>query len=210
LRRLFEPLGYALSARGQALDERFPDWGPSAYFSIELSHTITLHELLTHLYVLVPVLDNDKHYWIGEDEVNKLLRHGSPLLAAHPEREQITYRYLKHRGHLARAALARLLEEDQKEAEQTEERHATEEEQVERKISLNEQRLSAVVAALSASGAKRVLDLGCSYGTCCGGCWRIVSSSRSSAWMFRRARFRSRPIVCTWTACPSGSASASS
>src|SRR3954465_16083251 len=69
LRRLFEPLGYVVAATGHVLDETFPDWGDSPYFTVQLQHpAITLHDLLTHLYVLVPVLDNDKHYWIGEDE----------------------------------------------------------------------------------------------------------------------------------------------
>jgi 3' terminal RNA ribose 2'-O-methyltransferase Hen1 len=73
LRSLFEPLGYRVAATHHALDEHFPDWGESPYFTVELSHpAITLHDLLAHLYVLIPVLDNDKHYWIGEDEVQKL------------------------------------------------------------------------------------------------------------------------------------------
>jgi 3' terminal RNA ribose 2'-O-methyltransferase Hen1 len=164
LRRLFEPLGYAVSATRHPLDERFPDWGEGPYYTVELSGTVTLGELLAHLYVLVPVLDDDKHYWIGDDEVDKLLRHGGEWLAKHPEKELIVTRYLKHRGYLAREALARLVEEDVEEVDEAEQRHATEEEQVERRISLNEQRLTAVMSELTASGAKSVLDLGCSYG----------------------------------------------
>jgi 3' terminal RNA ribose 2'-O-methyltransferase Hen1 len=164
MRRLFEPLGYTVSAKPHVLDEQFPDWGDSAYFSVELSHTITLHDLLTHLYVLIPVLDNDKHYWIGEDEVQKLLRHGESWLAQHPEKEQIVTRYLKHQKSLAQQALAQLLDEDQKNVDEVEARHGKEEEQVEEKISLNEQRLSAVIDALKISSASRVLDLGCSNG----------------------------------------------
>ena len=164
LRRLFEPLGYAVTATHHPLDEQFPEWGEGPYFTVELSHTVTLHDLLTHLYVLIPVLDNDKHYWIGEDEVQKLLRHGEPWLASHPEKEQIVRRYLKHRRHLADDALARLIDADPDDAEKLEEQHAGEEAQCEAKISLNEQRLTAVVSVLRAAGAKRVLDLGCSYG----------------------------------------------
>src|SRR5947207_9201024 len=164
LRRLFEPLGYSIRAAQQTLDEKFPDWGKSPYFTVELSQTITLHDLLTHLYVLIPVLDDDKHYWVGEEEVAKLLRHGEGWLATHPEREQIVARYLKHRRHLERAALSRLLDEDQTQVDDLEQLHAAEEEQVETRISLNEQRLNAAVAALKDSGAKRVLDLGCSTG----------------------------------------------
>jgi 3' terminal RNA ribose 2'-O-methyltransferase Hen1 len=161
LRRLFEPLGYTVSATRHPLDEQFPTWGEGPYHTVTLNATRRLHELLSHLYVLVPVLDNDKHYWVGDAEVDKLLRHGEGWLAAHPEREQIARRYLKHRHHLARAALERLLEEDTGEAEETQ---AREEEVLEERVSLNEQRLAAVAAALKDSGARRVLDLGCGEG----------------------------------------------
>ena len=209
LRRLFEPLGYAVSATHHPLDETFPEWGEGPYYTVEISGTVRLRDLLTHLYVLVPVLDNDKHYWIGEEEVQKLLRHGDPWLAAHPEREQIVRRYLKHRRHLADLALARLTESDPAEVEEVQEQHAGEEEQVERKISLNEHRLNTVLAVLRAAGAKRVLDLGCSTATCSAGCWRTRRSSRSSASTSPTARWRSRPSGCTSTACPSGSEPAS-
>ena len=164
LRKLFEPLGYTVSAIHHALDEQFPEWGEGPYFTVELSQTITLRELLTHLYVLIPVLDNDKHYWIGDDEVQKLLRHGDPWLAKHPEKEQIVFRYLKNFKYLANDALARLLEVDPEEDQEAEAQQSGEEEQVEAKISLNEHRLNSVISVLREAGAKRVLDLGCSYG----------------------------------------------
>ena len=164
LRSLFEPLGYAVTADRLPLDEAFPDWGEGPYFAVTLAHTVPLHLLLSHLYVLVPVLDNDKHYWIGEDEVDKLLRHGAGWLAAHPAKDLIARRYLKHRRHLADAALARLIDANPEQVEAADEQHATEEETVERKISLNEHRHNAVVAELTASGATSVLDLGCSTG----------------------------------------------
>ncbi|MBC8105256.1 MAG: 3' terminal RNA ribose 2'-O-methyltransferase Hen1 [Anaerolineae bacterium] len=164
LRRLFEPLGYQISATRHTLDERFPEWGDSSYFTVELSHTITLEQLLTHLYVLIPVLDNDKHYWIGDDEVQKLLRHGETWLAKHPEKDQIVERYLKHHRHLMRDAMSKLLDDDQLDVDAAEEKHGQEEEKVEQKISLNEHRLNTVMWALKESGATRVLDLGCSTG----------------------------------------------
>jgi 3' terminal RNA ribose 2'-O-methyltransferase Hen1 len=165
LRGLFEPLGYTVTATQHPLDETFTDWGPSLYFTVELAHpAVTLHDLLTHLYVLIPVLDNDKHYWIGEDEVAKLLRHGDPWLGVHPQREQIVRRYLKHRKDLANLALARLIESDPEAAEEEFEQRANEEDLVEQKISLNDHRLGTVMSVLHWSGAKRVLDLGCSYG----------------------------------------------
>jgi 3' terminal RNA ribose 2'-O-methyltransferase Hen1 len=164
LRSLFEPLGYAVTATRFPLDERFPAWGDSPYFNVELSAERRLSELLTHLYVLIPVLDDDKHYWVGEAEVEKLLRHGEGWLASHPQREAIALRYLKHRRHLMRETLARLVEEDQADPDAEAEAHGQEEETLEKRISLNEERLGAVVAALKASEAKRVLDLGCGEG----------------------------------------------
>jgi 3' terminal RNA ribose 2'-O-methyltransferase Hen1 len=163
LRRLFEPLGYAVSVAGQLLDEKFPEWGESSYFTVTLDGAVPLRALLSHLYVLVPVLDNDKHYWVGDDEVEKLLRHGEGWLGAHPEREAITRRYLKHRPSLIKDALSRLVEEDANLAE-SEQTHALEEAQVEERISLNERRLRAVHTALKETGARRVLDLGCGEG----------------------------------------------
>ena len=112
----------------------------------------------------MPVLDNDKHYWVGDDEVEKLLRHGEGWLASHPEREAITRRYLKHQRSLVDDALAQLADESEPDPDAVAEVHAQEEEAIERSISLNEQRLGSVLAALKASGAARVLDLGCGEG----------------------------------------------
>ncbi len=162
--RMFEPLGYTVEAMRHPLDERFPDWGESPYFSVTISGTKTLSELLTHLYVLVPVFDNEKHYFVGDDELEKLLLKGEGWLAQHPEKEQITRRYLKHQSGLYREALARLMEVE--EAEPTDDVIAKDqqEESLEKSLSLNEQRHGAVLAALTASGAKSVLDLGCGEG----------------------------------------------
>jgi 3' terminal RNA ribose 2'-O-methyltransferase Hen1 len=164
LRRLFEPLGYQVSAIHHPLDDKFPEWGEGPYYSVALTGTLRLCELLTHLYVLIPVLDDDKHYWVGDAELEKLLRHGEGWLREHPERELITNRYLKHQRHLTREALARLLEEDEPEADEVAETHLLEEEAIERPISLAEQRMGAVLSALRNCEAKRVLDLGCGEG----------------------------------------------
>jgi len=164
LRSLFEPMGYSVTATRHALDARFPAWGDSPYLTVELSGERRLSELLTHLYVLIPVLDDDKHYWVGEAEVEKLLRRGAGWLASHPQRESIVFRYLKHRRRLMRQTLARLVEEDQLDPDEEAEAHGHEEDTLEKGISLNEERLGTVLAALKASGAKRVLDLGCGEG----------------------------------------------
>jgi 3' terminal RNA ribose 2'-O-methyltransferase Hen1 len=164
LRRLFEPLGYTVEARGYPLDEKFPEWGPSRYFTVQLTTKARLRDLLTHLYVLIPVLDDEKHYWVGPDEVEKLLRRGAGWLAEHPERETIASRYLKYQTRLTREALARLAEEDEPDPDGAAEQQAGEEEALEERIFLADQRVGTVLAALKASGAQRVLDLGCGEG----------------------------------------------
>ena len=164
IKRLFEPLGYSVTAEAHLLDEKNPDWGKSAYYTVTLEATCRLSDLLTHLYVLVPVLDDDKHYWIGKDEIEKLLQRGKGWLETHPEREQITFRYLKHSRSLSRAAIARLVIEESSDQDETEEDADQQEELLEQPVSLHQQRLDMVMAVLRQVGARRVLDLGCGEG----------------------------------------------
>lgn len=164
LRKLFEPLGYMIRAEHHPLDEIFPEWGTGPYYTIELEQRLTLKDLLTHLYVLVPVLDAEKHYWVGEDEIEKLLRRGEGWLQAHPERELIVNRYLRYQKRLASEALARLIGEEEPDPDVEEERKAEQEAAIEKPLLLNEVRLNKVVEALKQTGATRVLDLGCGEG----------------------------------------------
>jgi 3' terminal RNA ribose 2'-O-methyltransferase Hen1 len=164
LRRLFEPLGYSVAIESRPLDARFPDWGPGVC-TVHLSGTLRLRDLLTHVYVLVPVIDDEKHYWVGEDEVAKLLRHGEPWLSSHPQRELIVNRYLRRKRGLVTDALTRLMEEDQPESpDEAGEAHLEEEEAIERPMSLHRQRLDAVMAALHEAHCQSVIDLGCGEG----------------------------------------------
>lgn len=164
LRELFEPLGYKVTAERHPLDEKFLEWGEGPYYRVTLEGTVRLQELLNHLYVLVPVLDAEKHYWIGKDEVEKLLRKGEGWLASHPHKETIVHRYLPRQRHLAREALSRLAEEDNPDPDSTAEAHSEEEIQIEQPIRLWEQRMGAVIAVLRSVSAKRVIDLGCGEG----------------------------------------------
>jgi 3' terminal RNA ribose 2'-O-methyltransferase Hen1 len=164
LTSLFEPLGYDVAAERLPLDEAFPDWGDSPYYRVRLSATCCLSEMLNHLYVLLPVLDRDKHYWMGKDEVDKLLAKGEGWLKDHPRREDIVRRYMGRRRSLAREALARLVMDDDPEPDETAEAQEAEEEALEEKISLNERRYLAVLEALKESGARSVVDLGCGEG----------------------------------------------
>lgn len=161
IRQLFEPLGWSVEAtriEGPA--------GLSRYYDLKLKADMRVADALTHLFVLIPVLDDDKHYWVGDDEVEKLLDKGKEWLAAHPARELIAQRYLKNRRALARAALARLApeaEEDETE-ESAEDARAAGEAALEKPIRLNDLRMDAVKAMLDAAGAATVADLGCGEG----------------------------------------------
>ncbi len=157
--RLFEPLGWTVDARPIPLDPAFPDWGDSPYADLRLSGTLRLADALTQLYVLLPVLDNAKHYWVAADEVDKLLRAGKNWLVTHPDRELITTRYLAHKRRYTIEALERLTELDDRPAEDAEE-----EEQPERLPSLAQLRREAIVGELRFLGANRIVDLGCGEG----------------------------------------------
>jgi 3' terminal RNA ribose 2'-O-methyltransferase Hen1 len=164
LRRLFEPLGYTVEATPHALSADQPGWGASRYYTVSLTATRRLSELLTHLYVLVPVLDDGKHYWVGDEEVEKLLRHGAGWLEQHPERDLIARRYLRHRRGLVDEAIRRLTAETEPEDDTAQLERDAEEADLERPLSLHERRLEQVAATLKERGAHRVIDLGCGEG----------------------------------------------
>jgi SAM-dependent methyltransferase len=230
VRAMFEPLGWTVTATPVALDEKFPEWGESRYVAVTLEGEQRLSDALRHLYVLLPVLDAAKHYWVSADEVDKLLRAGEGWLAGHPERKLITTRYLSRRWSLTREAterleLARLAESDDSPTEEIDNAvadpaaddlppdddamadstvpgsdvadgtvldrtvaddtpigdrivagdrttaddsatggTAVADDAVERPVSLATARRVAILAALRAAGATRVLDLGCGEG----------------------------------------------
>ncbi|MBT1689303.1 3' terminal RNA ribose 2'-O-methyltransferase Hen1 [Dawidia soli] len=160
IRRLFEPLGYSVAVERYALDEHFPEWGPSKYFTVNLKANLKLKDLLTHVYVLIPVLDNEKHYWVSQHEVEKLLTKGEGWLKDHPAREQIIRRYLRNIGGLAKNALVRLTEDEPVGPVAPEEDHA----QDIARETLHDKRLKVVLDELVASGSNTVVDLGCGEG----------------------------------------------
>ena len=170
VRALFEPLGWRVDAEPVPLDTEFPQWGDSRYVRLVLaSETLTLAEALRHLYVLLPVLDDAKHYWVSADEVDKLLRAGEGWLPGHPEQQLITSRYLSRRWSLTRQArealeLVRLAEADDSEVEEIDNAVGEETEAEEKPTPLAVRRRAALVGALRAAGAARVLDLGCGQG----------------------------------------------
>ncbi len=158
-KELFEPLGYEVKTERTKLDDSFPEWGISPYIDLTISGTVKLSELLNHIYVLIPVFDKQKHYYIAEDEIQKLLDHGEGWLAGHPYKEKITRRYFTARKSYARKALDILLADEMPETETADEAEIAEEK--EKRSPLNTQRLETVRDAVLASGASSVIDLGC-------------------------------------------------
>lgn len=167
VRRVFEPLGWQVEATAAEVDPEFPGWGASRYLSVHLSGELRLQDALNHMYVLLPVLDDTKHYWVSADEIDKLIRAGEGWLAAHPDRAVITSRYLAHRRELTQSALARLAESDDADAGEIDNalEGARDLTSADKPVSLSELRRGAVLAAVRASGARRVGDLGCGEGS---------------------------------------------
>jgi 3' terminal RNA ribose 2'-O-methyltransferase Hen1 len=163
LNRVFEPLGYAVQYDAFATDELFPAWGESAYVALRIRGQVRLRDLLRHIYVLIPVFDRRKHYWVNEDEVEKLLKKGEDWLPQHPEKKYITRSYLKHQRSLISMAFTRLTSADA-DAEAGLPAGEAAEEAAEKKLPLNRQRLGSVVAALKSCNAQSVIDLGCGEG----------------------------------------------
>lgn len=179
VRRIFEPLGYTISFESFILDEKFPEWGSSDYINLTIHGKVKLCDLLNHLYVLIPVFDKQKHYWMSDDEVEKLLRHGEGWLSTHPEMKLITRRYFNKKKSLANRAIEQLLDTEEIESAVEEipaegevaspeqedlESGAAVPEIKEKRGSLNDQRLDAVVRAIRECDAKSVADLGCGEG----------------------------------------------
>jgi 3' terminal RNA ribose 2'-O-methyltransferase Hen1 len=183
LRSLFEPLGWQVQAQPIELDPLIPEWGESRYLNLRLTGELRLCDALNHVYVLLPVLDDAKHYWVSDDEVDKLIRAGETWLAAHPEKALITRRYLSHRRELTQSALARLAEVDDLGPDELDnavdpapgrpddgtdgalDADDSAEAVPDLPIPLAEQRRGAVLAVLRASGARQVGDFGCGTGT---------------------------------------------
>lgn len=179
--RLFVPLGYAVRVEPVVVPEAAH---AGRHAAITLAVTTTLQRLLSHLYVLIPVLDDEKHYWVGEAEVEKLFRHGGDWLAAHPERELIARRYLRRAPKLARSAIARLADLDDAASDDVlasdacdgaasnaggaapdaDGTAASREAAIEKPLRLQDRRIADVMGVLRESGARSVVDLGCGDG----------------------------------------------
>ena len=164
VKEVFEPLGYDITIRESILDEQFAQWGDSCYIDLTLSGKLKLCDLLNHIYVLIPVFDKQKHYYMSEEEIDKLLHHGEGWLQAHPMKNIIIRRYFDMKRSYANKAIARLLEAESETEKEEAEVRSEQEEISEKRIPLNTQRMEAVKNAVLQSGAASVLDIGCGEG----------------------------------------------
>lgn len=171
---LFEPLGYTVNSNQFAFDDGLTEWGNSPYHSVSLSAELTLSELLKHLYILIPVLDDEKHYWVGEDEIEKLLRHGNDWIPEHPSKHKIVSRYLKKQNSLSKQALKQL-EVDEDRVKYIQDNDAAvindsellaskNEAKLEKSIRLNDLRIDKVITVIKKKDVSSVLDFGCGEG----------------------------------------------
>ncbi|MFQ4150194.1 3' terminal RNA ribose 2'-O-methyltransferase Hen1 [Arthrobacter sp. LAPM80] len=159
--RLFAPLGWTIEQRPIPLDPDYHLWDDSRYSSLVLTGMVPLHAALRQLYVLLPVLDDSKHYWVTEDESKKLVRQGEGWLPGHPERGLISHRYLAHQQDLVAVADARIAGETYVPAENT---TAPSPSTGAPAQPLRVQRAEAVMTALKDCGAHQVVDVGSGSG----------------------------------------------
>ncbi|WP_407270561.1 3' terminal RNA ribose 2'-O-methyltransferase Hen1 [Radiobacillus sp. PE A8.2] len=92
---LFEPLGYEIDIEKRELDYDFSLKTTNHVRYINIHGTTTLQTGLRQLFVLIPVLDNYKHYYIDEKEIDKLQRYGEGWLDQHPSKDMIIRRALR-------------------------------------------------------------------------------------------------------------------
>lgn len=169
LNEVFEPLGYDVSFESFPIDEKFPSWGECDCVNLTVRGKKRLSDLLNQLYVLIPVFDMKRHYYVGEEEIQKLLKHGSGWLKDHPEKTRIVRRYFPMAKSYASEALNRLQNEnkDGGRAAAEDAEDAAEEEGTEESVlpwSLDRERLGKVRDEVVNSGARSCLDLGCGEG----------------------------------------------
>ena len=161
--QLSEPLGYTVETKRTQLDDKFPEWGKAPYVDLTIKGKKKISDILKHVYVLIPVFDTQKHYYVDESEISKLLKHGEGWLQDHPYKEKITRRFLGKKQEYIRKANEALTADEMENNEQ-EELPGEEKQEEKTRIPLNTTRLETVKRAVLESGAESVIDLGCGEG----------------------------------------------
>lgn len=149
--RIFSPLGYQIEWRNIQINDEYCTGG-FICGDLQLSIDATLQEILSHLYILLPVFDRQTHFWLDESQLQKFIRHCQGWLGRHPEKRliineyfgpvsELKYRLMKHFGVIRPLA------------------------DKSRTPTFNQMRRSAISDVIAASGAKTIIDLGCGDGS---------------------------------------------
>ena len=80
---------------------------------MRVSGTQRIASALSHLCVLIAVLDPQMQRWLGEADLRDLLDCGAGWISAHPERDLIMRSFAERPPSAMSAALARLIPEEQ-------------------------------------------------------------------------------------------------
>lgn len=166
IRQIFEPLGYEVEIKGQLLDDQFPEWGESPYYHLVLRGSVRLKDLLTQLYICLPALDRWKHYFVSENELQKLLQKGGDWLPTHPMRDFIIKGYLSHQKNLAKKAIHLLKDGSRIIPNPKQKKIETKFSVTKPKISnkYTEIKIKSVIKKIKELGVTKIIDLGCGNG----------------------------------------------
>lgn len=154
---IFTPIGYEVKIERGITDYSFKLKSRSSARYINLTGRQTLQNAIRHLFILIPVLDNYKHYYMDKSEVDKLERYGTGWLDDHPMRDLIIKRALKFKELISEVASPKkedLLQGDSEPVEESE-----------IKVRLNEQRYQTIVDIVTKLPQKEtVVDFGSGEG----------------------------------------------
>jgi 3' terminal RNA ribose 2'-O-methyltransferase Hen1 len=154
LRSLFQPLRYAGFTPSYTVDHSYQyPWMPQRHRVLELAlrGQKTIREVLRHLLVLIPAIDNYTHYTELDTLVAELKNYGEGWLDQHPKKAFITARFLRNSRKLI------------KEFDGAEEKKQGEAE-LEKRIFLGELRTNWFLDTVKRLGARSVVDAGCGSG----------------------------------------------
>jgi 3' terminal RNA ribose 2'-O-methyltransferase Hen1 len=164
IKRIFEPLGYTVETTPIPFPPTFAGWGESPYHAVKITARTKLKDLVSQLYLLLPVLDDDENYEVGDEKLVKLIERREGWLRTHPERDRIAKRYTKPENRWVEHTVARVVAAD------TDDLAADDDEADRRQKAaetpdLEKLRTAAVMTALREASARRVADLACGTGT---------------------------------------------
>lgn len=149
IKDLFEPIGYEVAITRPEIHYAIDLKDKSSARFLALSGSQTLQDALRHLFVLIPVIDNYKHYFIDEKEIEKLERYGEGWLEGHPLRDMIYRQALRFKE------IYSLVEGSNPDAAA---------DQPAKKVRLNDLRYEKIVETAQSLDPKTIVDFGSGEG----------------------------------------------